>query len=69
MKIVVIKIKGTHCNACKVLIEDVVLDIKGVKSCTVDPLTGETVIEHDESFNFDEFKKKVEGLGQYKIVS
>jgi copper chaperone CopZ len=67
MKTAVIKIKGTHCNACKLLIEDVSKDIKGVKSCKVDFQTGETVIEHDENFNLDSFKKEVEGLGQYKL--
>jgi copper chaperone CopZ len=67
MKTTVIKIKGMHCNSCKLLIEDVCKDIKGVKSCKVDFKTGETVIEHDESFNFDSFKNEVEELGQYKI--
>lgn len=67
MKTTVIKIKGMHCNSCKLLIEDVCKDIKGVKSCKVDFETGKTTIEHDESFSFDSFKKEVEGLGQYKI--
>jgi len=36
MKTAVINIKGTHCKSCKLLIEDVCKDIKGVKSCCVD---------------------------------
>lgn len=62
-----IVIKGTHCNACKLLIEDICSEIKGVISCSVNFITGETVIEHDKNFNFELFKKEVEGLGQYKI--
>lgn len=36
MKKTTIKIIGTHCEACKALIEDVCKDVKGVKSCSVD---------------------------------
>lgn len=61
-----ITIKGTHCHSCKALIEDVCKEA-GAKSCVVNFQTGETVIEHDESFDLQAFKKEVEGLGQYKI--
>ncbi|OGN10760.1 MAG: hypothetical protein A3J46_01925 [Candidatus Yanofskybacteria bacterium RIFCSPHIGHO2_02_FULL_41_11] len=67
MKTAVINIKGTHCKSCKLLIEDVCKDIKGVKSCCVDFQTGKTFIECDEDFNLDTFKQEVEGLGQYKV--
>ena len=67
MKTAVIKIKGTHCNACKLLIEDVSKDINGVKSCQVDFKTGETTIEHDEHFDFNLFKQEIESLGEYKV--
>lgn len=67
MKNTILTIKGTHCNACKLLIEDVSKDVKGVKLCNVDFQTGKTVIEHDEHFDLNLFKQKVEGLGQYKI--
>lgn len=62
-----ITIQGTHCNACKALIEDVAKDIKGVKSCTVNFQTGETVVEHDEDVDWQALKKEIEGLGQYKV--
>ena len=62
-----ITIKGIHCNACKLLIEDVSKDIKGVKLCQVNFQTGITVIEHDEQFNLDVFRKEIECIGQYKI--
>jgi copper chaperone CopZ len=61
-------IKGTHCNACKVLIEEVCSEAPGVTNCTVDFATGVTDIEHDESVDWEKLKKEIEGLGEYKIL-
>lgn len=69
MKTTTITIEGTHCNACKSLIEDVCSEIKGVKSCAVNFQTGETVVEHDENIDWQEFKKEIESLGQYKLAN
>lgn len=69
MKTTIITIKGTHCSSCKALIEDVCSEIKGVKSCTVNFQTGETVVEHDETLDWQLFKKEIEGLGQYKLIN
>ena len=63
----IIIIKGTHCNACKALIEDVCKDIKGVTSCAVNFQTGETVIEHDENIDWQALKKEIENFEQYKV--
>jgi len=63
-----ITIKGTHCNSCKLLIEDVCKEIQGATSCAVNFQTGETNIEHDESFDWQAFKKEVESLGDYQVV-
>lgn len=63
----IITIKGTHCNACKMLIEDVCSEIKGVKSCAVNFQTGETIVEHEKELNWEAFKKEIEDLGEYKI--
>ncbi len=60
-------IKGTHCNACKMLIEDVCKDHKEVLSCTVDFTTGKTEIEHNEALDLETLKKEIENLGDYKI--
>lgn len=67
MQTTIVNIKGTHCNACKLLIEDVCKEIKDAKSCTVNFETGETVIEHDGSFDWQAFKKEVESLGNYTV--
>lgn len=60
-------IKGTHCNACKALIEDVCSEINGIHSCKVDFSTGKTEIEHDENVDWEKLKKEVESVGEYKV--
>ena len=60
-------VKGTHCNSCKMLIEEACLDIKGVTSCTVDFKTGKTTIEHT-NVDLKHIKKEIESLGEYKVV-
>lgn len=60
-------IKGTHCNSCKALIEDVCNEIPGIKSCNVDFKTGTTEIEHEESVDWQKLKTEVELLGEYKV--
>ena len=63
-----ITIKGTHCQSCKALIEEVCRDISGVKSCKVDYNTGKAEIEHDGKLNFGLIKKEIEALGSYKVL-
>ena len=60
-------IKGTHCNSCKALIEDVCKETPSINSCNVDFKTGVTEIEHEENIDWQKFKKEVESLGEYKI--
>lgn len=60
-------IKGTHCAACKSLIEDIALEIPGISSCAVDYASGTTVIEHDDSVHWSKFKQEVESSGPYKV--
>ena len=63
----IIKIKGIHCNACKMLIEDVCTEIEGISSCSVN-LTGErATITHDTDVNLNKLKEEIEGLGDYTV--
>ena len=64
-----ITIQGTHCNACKLLIEDVCSEIKNIKSCTVNFQTGETVVEHDENLDWQAFRRAIEALGKYRLTN
>lgn len=63
-----ITIQGTHCQSCKLLIEDVCRDIPGVQSCTVNFQTGQTELEHDDTLNWEQLKKEIENLGEYKVI-
>ncbi|QQG38657.1 MAG: heavy-metal-associated domain-containing protein [Candidatus Woesearchaeota archaeon] len=60
-------VEGTHCPACKALIEDVCKDINGVKSCSVDFKTGKTIIKYDEKLDLNLVKREIEALGGYKV--
>ncbi len=64
----IITVKGTHCNSCKMLIEEVCAEIPGVKFCKVDFKTGKTVLEHEGSLDLKKLKKEIEGLGEYKVI-
>ncbi len=62
-----IQVKGTHCVACKKLIESVLGDVAGVTSSNVNYETGEVVVLHDGSVDWQNVKKEIEGLGDYKV--
>lgn len=63
----VVTVKGTHCKACKALIEDVCSDFKEIASCSVDFATGKTDIEHTDQLNWDALTKEIESVGNYKV--
>lgn len=63
----IMTIKGTHCNSCKMLIEDICKDVAGVKSCTVDFKTGKTTIEHEAATDLKKIKFEIERAGDYKV--
>ncbi|MBS3126691.1 heavy-metal-associated domain-containing protein [Candidatus Woesearchaeota archaeon] len=60
-------VKGTHCNACKMLIEDVCSETKGVTSSTLDFKSGKLVIEHNANADLKALKKEIEKVGAYKV--
>ena len=64
----IVTIQGTHCQACKTLIEEIAKEIPGVISATVDFATGQTSIEHDVSFDLQKFKTEVEKTGNYSVT-
>lgn len=64
-----ITITGTHCKSCKFLIEDVSSEIPGVISLNVDPETGKTEIEYDETLDWNTLKTVIEEQGDYKVIA
>lgn len=57
-----LNIIGTHCPACKKLIEKRILTIKGVNTVDVDYETGKTVITADRNIEKGEIKNALEGM-------
>ena len=60
-------ITGTHCKACKMLIEDAVSELPGVQSIAVDFATGEATLEYNDSLDWGSLKETVESQGEYSM--
>lgn len=58
----ILNITGTHCQACKKLIERKLSAITGVNSVDVDFETGKTVITADRNIEKEEVNKVLEGM-------
>lgn len=61
-------IQGTHCSACKALIEDIASEIPGIISCAVDFTTGKTILEYSEAADLTRLYNEIDALGPYKVV-
>ncbi len=62
-----VTIKGMHCPSCKALIEDVCSEIPGIISCSVNYESGETIIDHNEMVDWENFIKEIKNLGDYSV--
>lgn len=61
MQNMIINITGTHCPACKKLIEKRIMSIAGVDSVDVNFTSGETKIIGDKEITKAEIKNVLEG--------
>ena len=68
MSATTLKITGMHCASCKALIEDVVGDVPGVRSCTVDAAAGTASVEHDDALDTAVLVKEIKNLGEYSAT-
>ena len=66
-KNVQLTIKGTHCPACKRLIERKISAIAGVISVNVNFETGETEIKTNRDISKNEIQQSLEGM-EYQII-
>lgn len=61
------KVTGTHCHACKAMIEDISTDFPEIKHCEIDFKTGLGNLECDDSFDLNKLKEAIEAAGEYKV--
>ncbi len=61
------KVKGTHCHACKAMIEDISTDFPEIKHCEIDFKTGLGNLEYEDNFDLNNFKEAVEAAGEYTL--
>jgi len=59
-----------HCEACSALIKDISSEFPDIKNIDVDLQTKNVTLDHDESFNFQQWKNDVESIDQkYAIIT
>ncbi len=67
MKKVKLSISGMHCASCANNVSRSLKGVKGIKECTVSPVTNKAFIECEDSVSEEDMKKAVAKLG-YKVV-
>ncbi|MDO8537599.1 MAG: heavy-metal-associated domain-containing protein [archaeon] len=64
-----LKLKGMHCNACEMLIDDALQEIQGVSKVKSSLKTNSVEVEFDESkVKISDLKKAIEKEG-YKVLA
>lgn len=63
-----ITIQGMYCESCNALIEEVCLELPGVKRCAADFKTGIAILEHDKAFDAEKLREEIQSLGPYQVL-
>ena len=70
MSTTTVSIPGIHCPSCSALIKDVSSEFPAIKTVSVDLDSKKVTIEHDESFDLQQWKREIESLNAlYKVTS
>lgn len=65
-----VSIPGIHCEACSALIKDVSSEFSSIKNVDVDIETKKVTLDHDESFDMQQWKNEIESLDRkYAVFS
>lgn len=62
-----VKIKGMHCESCKLLLEDICYDIPGVIRCEANVEQGTLKIEHERPLDQSVLKQEIETVEEYNV--
>lgn len=68
MKKTTLVIKGMHCESCNALIEEVCLELPGVKRCSANFKEGVAAIEHEQALDAEKLREEIQSLGPYRVV-
>lgn len=65
-----VSIPGIHCASCAALIKDVSSEFSAIKNVDVDIETKKVTLDHDESFDLQQWKSEIESLDRkYAVFS
>lgn len=63
-----VTIPGIHCASCAALINDVSSEFPAIKSVSVDTDSKKVTLDHDESFDMQQWSAEIESLDpKYKV--
>jgi len=60
-----INVLGMHCKSCKILIEDVVLEVEGVQGVEADFESGKVVVKYSDENAMQKIKDAIEKEGYH----
>lgn len=66
----IVSIPGIHCAACSALIKDVSSEFSSIKNVEVDIETKKVTLDHEDDFDFQQWKNEIESLDRkYAVFS
>ena len=63
-----VSIPGIHCASCAALIKDISSEFSSIKNVDVDIETKKVTLDHDESFDMQQWKNEIESLDRKYAV-
>jgi copper chaperone CopZ len=67
MKTTTLYVEGMHCNSCKILVENSLIQLPNIQAVDVNIHKGEVWIQYENNLNLDEITSLIRKNG-YKIV-
>lgn len=60
-------VKGMHCNSCKIIVEEVSMEVEGIQKASADFEKGKVELSFKDESALPKVKKAIEELG-YKVI-
>ncbi len=66
----IVSIPGIHCDSCAAIIKDVGSEFPSITNIDVDTETKKVTLDHDENFDFEQWKSEIESIDKnYAVFS